>query len=220
MKKLAILLTMVMAMMIAVPAMAATKEYIPGVKVVTKTIKTANEDIKYPQVEMKNKDVANRINAQIAQVNKLFIEDHAAELADKSVNLMATYKVRYNMNGILSLTLLQEGYVQKAAHGFQAMRGLNFSSVDGSLIIPSDVSSLDKNIKIKDQFAPAYINSKLFAAQKAGKITLMPDFKGITTSPVDFYFDADTNVIAIFQPYEIAPYSAGIIEVNLQDDNK
>lgn len=218
MKKLSIMLALMMALFVAVPAMAAPKEHVQGVKVVTSTVKTTNKDLQYPQVVIKDKkDVQDRINGYIDAEVKAFVKDHQTELTDKSTAIKTSYKIRYNANTILSLTLLEEGYTKTAAHGFVTMRGMNFSTADGSLITPADISKLDKVAKMADQFAPKYINKIIKEEVKAGKLTVLPGFKGITAAPADFYFDANTNIIAIFQPYEIAPYSAGVIELSLEN---
>ena len=215
MKKITMFLVLAMALIIAVPAMAAPKEYIPGVKVETAVQKTATAKLKYPKVVMPEKTaVAERINGYIEQEMAAFQKDHAGEVDTK---LTSSYKVRYNSNSILSVTILEEGYTNKAAHGFKTMRGMNFSTDKGALLVPADISNMEKNIKMEDTFAVKNLNAKLQAAAKAGKVHLLKDFKGITAAPADFYFDKDTRLFVIFQPYEVAPYSDGVIELDTGD---
>ena len=220
MKKMRLVFAMVLALALAMPmvAMANMKVYFPGVKVVTKTIKDSNRDMKFPQVEMKGKQaIQDRINGYITQEVNLFLADHKAELAAKQAKVSCVYDVKYNANTVLSVTLLEEGYVDHAAHGFKTMRGLNFSTEDGHLITPQELSNSYVNVgMINDNpFALANIDAAVKAAAKAGKFTLLNDYKGITALPTDFYLDKDMNPVAIFQPATVAPYVNGILEVAL-----
>lgn len=220
MKKLRIVLAMVFALALATPmvAMASMKTYFPGVKIVTKTIKDSNRNLKFPQVEMQGKKaVEDRINGYISQEVNLFLADHKAELAAKQAKVSCVYDVKYNSNTILSVTLLEEGYVEHAAHGFKTMRGMNFSTEDGHLITPQELSNSYVNVGLinDNPFALKNIDAKVRAAAKAGKFTLLNDYKGIVALPGDFYLDKDMNPVAIFQPATVAPYVNGILEVAL-----
>ena len=55
---------------------------------------------------------------------------------------------------------------------------------------------------------------KIKAAQDG--IVLNPDFKGLDAVTQEFYFDDETNLHILFQPYEVAPYAAGVIDLKIQ----
>lgn len=69
-------------------------------------------------------------------------------------------------------------------------------------------------------FRPSQINKNIFAKAKGDNLLLFDNFKGIEEYPENFYLlDAKTPII-IFQQYEIAPYSSGIIKVPIIEETE
>ncbi|MEG0797709.1 MAG: hypothetical protein RR384_02845 [Acidaminococcaceae bacterium] len=197
-------------------AFAGTAATSPGVKV--EAVRFANEvmTLEYPQVrEMADATAQHKINGAILKEVNRFVAEYQKDLTNKSVKLTTSFQVRCNLDGIFSVTLLEEGMYERAAHGFRALQGLTFGAT-GEAITAQSITTLDKAAKETDQMLPLYANAALYRAQEAGEIVLFPEFKGVTDSVTNFYLDQETKVWAIFQPYEVGPYSSGIITVCLE----
>lgn len=116
------------------------------------------------------------------------------------VEMIGTYEVKNNQRNILSLTLSNYTYHEKAAHGMTYLRSLTFDLDTG------------KSYALSELFKPesAYIErlSTLIQQQMHERnIPLLHDFTTIRAEQ-DFYI-ADKTLVIFFQLYEITPYVYG-----------
>lgn len=118
------------------------------------------------------------------------------------------YKVTYNKNNILSITMLYYQY-SGGAHGLTTEKSYNFNLKTGEIIKLENLfkSSFDYNTKI-NQYIRNEIAKKPEEYFDNGAI-----FKGIKTKQ-DFYISND-GVVIYFQLYEISPYAGGIREFKI-----
>ncbi|MDL2281120.1 DUF3298 and DUF4163 domain-containing protein [Selenomonadales bacterium OttesenSCG-928-I06] len=87
------------------------------------------------------------------------------------------------------------------AHGNVIINTFNYDLKTGKKLSFKDVSKASLK----------QINKAIFAQAEG----FYDDFKGIKEYPETFYLDDDGSVVIVFQPYEIAPYVRGVIEVRI-----
>lgn len=170
-----------------------------------------NSEISYPLVIAKNDDATAKINKVIrAEVKKFFdgLKDSQNNIGGVGVD----YEIPCNHeNGILSVVLTEYVYFEGAAHPLTWKRGLNFNSDSGARLTADTLSEIAKH---GNDYTPAELTRKLKAYSKKNNLPLSADFQELTVIPEDFYFDDNLHVHFIFQQYEVAPYAAGIIDLD------
>ena len=90
----------------------------------------------------------------------------------------------------------------------------NFNSDSGVQLTADSLSEIGKEERGESAYSPKNVFRKLKAHVKREGIALFPDVKSLEKVPEDFYFDENLHVWFIFQQYDVAPYAAGIIEVD------
>lgn len=182
-------------------------------------IDTANyldlDGIFYPVVIVDDANAAAKINSEIRAEVKRFVEtidkqaqENNFEVADIEVD----YEIPCNHDGgILSVILTEYVNFEKAAHPSTFRRALNFNSDTGERITADSLSEIAKH---ETDYTPQEVTVKLKSYAKQTGIVLFEEFVQLEKVPEDFYFDDDLNVHFIFQQYEVAPYAAGIIDLN------
>jgi hypothetical protein len=214
---LALMSLVALPMTAGAAAKVVNKDTIAPATIKTVTDKYKGMELSYPQVEnLKNVAARHIINRDIIDTTAKFIEERQKQIEDGTTNMKVSYQVRFNKDSILSLTILEEGMDKGAAHGFKAMKGINYNYLTGEKITAEGLDKIAKNFKVKQFFTKDAINATLKKQAKEGKVTLLPDFKGISNIP-DFYLGGKfgLDVYAIFNPYEIGPYASGIQTVLL-----
>jgi hypothetical protein len=142
--------------------------------------------------------VQSKINyAIINTLNKLLIE--SSFYRPELVELIATFEIKNNQRGILSLNLIVYSFTG-GAHGITVVKSLTFDTKTG------------KRYDLKELFKPGSDYQKKISDQirvkiKEWDISLLEPFKGIQGNQ-DFYI-ADTSIVVYFQLYEISPYAQG-----------
>ncbi|WP_432357961.1 DUF3298 and DUF4163 domain-containing protein [Sporosarcina sp. UB5] len=157
-------------------------------------------NVYYPVVtQMKDSIVQRKINNIIIHtLNQILIEQQFYNPA--LVELLATFEIKNNQRGILSLNLIVYSFTG-GAHGMTIIKSLTFNVKTG------------KQYELKDLFKPGsdYVKklSDIIRVDiKKWDIPLLdPPFKEIRPDQ-DFYI-ADTSVIIYFQLYEITAYAWG-----------
>lgn len=177
--------------------------------------------ISYPQIEnLKNKEVQDKINLflEIQFLQALdnyedFISDTeslAEYPPDWFFNFETSYKINYLSDDFLSVTMEYYEYTG-GAHGNHSIQSFNIRLSDGENLTLGDI------IK-ENQFE----NLSLFCEQEILKMLnanslieggLFEDEINITPEQ-DFYIKPGYLVLQ-FDPYEIAPYAFGSIEIEL-----
>ena len=175
-------------------------------------------ELNYPIVKAKNAEVSQKINDVIFSEVSRFVNSSMEEVTNgnfNSVSLGIYYSVPCNHeNGILSIVLTEYVNYEGSAHPATYRRGLNFNSDSGVLLTAESLSEIGKEYRGESIYSPKNVMRKLKAHAKKEGIFLFPDVKSLEKVPEDFYFDEDLHVHFIFQQYDVAPYAAGIIEVD------
>ena len=154
-------------------------------------------NVKYPEFIIDDQKIGlEKVNNKVRSVADKFIKDLTRE--DNLVTAQLGYDIHY-------FTVYNGG-----AHGVSELKGYNYNIKTGEAL---------SFIKMFD-FRPSQINKNIFAKAKGDNLLLFDNFKGIEEYPENFYLlDAKTPII-IFQQYEIAPYSSGIIKVPIVEETE
>ena len=197
-----IFLTAVFALMILPSICGATE------------IKSANYkgdfQFSYPEVKTSSAIANAKINQRIREEIKNFIA--SAREPNPSVTATTDYKIPYDDDKVLSILLTEYVNYEHSAHPSVFLKALNFDVKSGKPINTVDLKKYDKKISPKD------LTRKLKAHAAREGIVLYPEFKAVDKLPNDFYFDENFHLHFIFQQYEVAPYAAGIIDVDVDEE--
>ena len=174
-----------------------------------------NPDVSYPLVIAKNIDATIKINQEIRAELKNFIDTVNKQMLEgdfNSVTVGVDYQIPCNHeNGILSIILTEYVNFEGSAHPSTYQRTLNFNSDSGVRLTADTLSEIAKH---EIDYTPAELTKKLRAYSKKNQLPLYEDFQQLTKTPDDFYFDDNLHVHFLFQQYEVAPYAAGIIDLD------
>ena len=185
------------------------------------TTARGNEDEKltYPVVHVGDSDIENKINEEICCEILGFIrriqefkENKGFEIAD----MRTSYEIGSNEAGntiILSILITESSYFKGAAHPSTYKRTLNFNLSSG------EIMGLDYLVEVGDGFQDGQLlerlNKKLRGKVERREIFLFEDALPLKKLPENFYWDKNLHVHFLFNNYEIAPYAAGIIDVDI-----
>ncbi|WP_163195672.1 DUF3298 and DUF4163 domain-containing protein [Clostridium thermarum] len=193
------------------------------VQVTEKVIKEDTEallvDIKLPVISgLTNKDIEKNLNSKFeteAMKLKSSLEEEAkGALQDSKDNNLefhkyevnTSYKVNYNRNDFLSITVVYYRYTG-GAHGLSYMKGYNIDLKTGHNYSLSQC--FDKNFNYKEIIDEVVLN-EMKANRELYFEDVINDFKGIEKDH-PFYIE-EGNLVVYFAEYEIAPYAHGIPE--------
>ena len=188
---------------------------IKPIQVTTKEYKDYNCTFKYPQIEIAgnpsaqdkiNKYIQDRISKgiergkSIAQLEK----DHEKNGRHYVCNM--DYKVGINDGKLLSMSFTDYAFTG-GAHGMSARVGATFDAKTGDLLRWDDLYPIvDDNVRMK-------INDNVRQQIREKNIAIFSPYKGIGKSKIPtFYLSENRKAVIVFQHYEIAPYSSGILE--------
>lgn len=183
------------------------------------------QDITLPVVTVPdNPQASAAINAQITKNIETFINQSDECYKDNEdwnkVYLGSSYTVTCNDGEILSIVLAKYINVVHAAHPMRYIHGLNFNPQTGEKIVAVDLKEFSAEKYGKDIYTSELLTNKL--AKKAAENDGLIIFDGtlpLSSLPEQFYFDADRHVHFLFQPYEIAPYVCGTIDVDMDTES-
>ncbi|WP_163216082.1 DUF3298 and DUF4163 domain-containing protein [Clostridium thermarum] len=193
------------------------------VLVTEKAIKEDTEallvDIKLPVLSgLANKDIEKNLNSKFeteAMRLKASLEEEAkGALQDSKDNNLeyhkyevnTSYKVNYNRNGFLSITVVYYRYTG-GAHGLSYMKGYNIDLKTGGIYSLSQL--FDKDFNYKEIIDEVVLN-EMKANRELYFEDAITDFKGIKKDH-PFYIE-EGNLVVYFAEYEIAPYAHGMPE--------
>jgi hypothetical protein len=198
--------------------------------VISKNIYKCTEDtsvfvkISYPQINnLKNSEIQNKINLFLEIQFLQALDNYEDFIADTEMlaeyppdwffNFETSYQVNYLSDDFLSVTMQYYEYTG-GAHGNHYIQSFNIRLSDGKTLSLNDVIK-EKQFENLSLFCEQEILKQLNANSliEAG---LFEDEINIT-SEQDFYIKPGFLVLQ-FDPYEIAPYSFGSIEVELSFD--
>lgn len=196
----------------------ATASANPGKKMVYVDENTISLDYMegvYPSVEARNPIAQAKINTEIEKVISNFeanIRSQNLKGNGDEVKGYVDYDVKANRHGIFSVIISTSTMYKGAAHPSTYYTGLSFDK-QGNRIYLNQILEDDKlsgdNYYTVDNLKAAVLD------QASDKIFNDPPLN-ITKFPKEFYLDSRRNLHVLFQPYDIAPYAAGLIDINLK----
>nr|WP_081755997.1 DUF3298 and DUF4163 domain-containing protein [Paucisalibacillus sp. EB02] len=172
------------------------------VQIVTLQVSGGSQKIiNYPQVvQMQNQSLERFINQAIIQETQALINQQVANMPSTVVEMLGTYEIKNNQRDVLSISLTNYTYHDKAAHGMTYIKSLTFDLESG------------KKCELKELFKPDSNYVEILSANIQQQIAqrdiqLIEDFTEISPNQ-DFYI-ADKTLVIYFQLYEITPYVYG-----------
>ena len=165
----------------------------------------------YPTVNTSNTFINTAINEKIREEVKNFFD--AIKQPDNSITATMSYEIPCDKNNILSIILTEYTYSEGAAHPLTFKRAINFDTRTGKLIKLDDLKRISREYAKADYSAKGITQKLKDYATREG-IYLFSDFKELETLPENFYFDENFHLHFIFQQYDVAPYAAGIIDLD------
>lgn len=118
--------------------------------------------------------------------------------------------IRYNQRCRLSVSFVDESYTG-GAHGMHLETVYNYNLRDGKRYRLQDVI---KN-KTEEDKVNNYLKKQMTELKAQGRYDFFLDsFKGVNMKDGQFYF-YDQGIVIVFQEYEVAPYSNGIIHLKV-----
>lgn len=173
----------------------------------------------YPVVRVEDKAAEQKINAAIvAEVDKFVtgVRQRAQEIGAEISDVHTSYEVGSNEAGntvILSIVLTESNYYKRAAHPATYRHALNFNTATGELITLDYLLNVGEGINESELLR--HVEGKLKAHAARKNLYLFPESFPLKELPRDFYWDEQLHLHFIFQHYQVAPYSEGIIDVDI-----
>lgn|SRR5690606_6982382 len=155
----------------------------------------------YPQVtQLQNRQIEQHINRTIINHTQKLMDIQFGNMPSVIVEMVGSFEIKNNQRDILSLTLSNYAYPDRAAHGMTYLEALTFNVITG------------KQYQLKDLFKPGsnYIEiiSRIIKEQiKKRDLPVINEFREIKPDQ-DFYI-ADKTVVIYFQLYDLVPYAYG-----------
>lgn len=172
------------------------------VPVITESIYPGpNQTVFFPRaIYMRNLVTQHKMNQTIIQEAQKLIRKQIENMPSTVIEMIGSYEIKNNQRNVLSLTLSNYTYHDKAAHGMTYLTSLTFDVDTG------------KKYSLAQLFKPGshYIDrlSSLIQQQiKERDIPLIHEFTAIRPDQ-DFYI-ADKTLVIYFQLYELTPYVYG-----------
>lgn len=180
--------------------------------------------IAYPHFDgMLDEAAQDKMNNAIENVVEQFIEAAQRRIDNAKQDnthyfrpvVQLNYKVWYNDDGVLSITLNSYEFFG-GAHGMSTLTGYTFNLQSGDAIPYQDLFEWNSNSrefayhKIMEQVT----ERKIFLFPEEDQNKVAKKLRDPAYSPNYYLTDKDKPVI-IFQQYEIAPYAAGILQFTM-----
>lgn len=157
----------------------------------------------YPQFYgLDDPKVQEQINGEVTKSVKQFIEECRKDKFLKEAKI--SYELNYLAKNKVSFEVSMYSY-SGGAHGMTSVKGYTYDLKSGRQYTFTQLFD----------YRPSEINKAIFKQSKANDWILFDDFKGIDNYPDNFYLDEKGAPVILFQQYEIAPYSTGIIRVHM-----
>ena len=178
-----------------------------------------NESLKYPVVEVGDAAIDAKINGAIRDEILRFIKEihYAAQDNGSEIGGIYTkYKIGSNEAGntvILSVLLTESSYFKGAAHPSTYLHTLNFNLSNGDLMGMDYLLEVGEGLK--EGYLMERLEKNLRKKVKRENLFLFENALPLKNLPENFYWDKNLHVHFVFQQYEIAPYAAGIIDVDI-----
>ena len=174
----------------------------------------------YPVVHLSDAAVAEKINGKILTEIQSFIKQmHYAAQYDgqKVAGMYTSYEVGSNEAGgtvILSIIISESSYFEGAAHPSTVKHVLNFNTASGNLMGVDHLTDIGSGVS-RQEILQRLEQALIRHCEREG-IKLFDEALPLKHLPENFYWDENLHVHFIFQQYDIAPYAAGIIDVDIE----
>ena len=178
-----------------------------------------SETLIYPIVRTGDEAVDKKINNRILAELRDFIKSchYAVQYDGRSIGGMYTnFEVPCNRAGntvILSIVLTESVYYKDAPRPTTYRHALNFHAETGAKISHRYLTDVGDGSNPK--FSLENISEKLREHCQRNEIYLFDNALPLKNMPQYFYFDENLHVHFIFGQDEIAPYAAGIIDLDM-----
>lgn len=171
----------------------------PKAVIAFKALAYDNGTGKHPVVSgLASKEAQDKINRFMLKEARTFMEG-ATEAKYASWDAA----IAYNKNGLISFTAFYDTYFEGAAHGLPGLKGYTFDTASGKMLQLRDLYDVDGEGKV-------FINQEIKRHVTENDVMLFEPFDSISANPE--YYLIPEYVVIVYQPYEIAPYAAGILE--------
>lgn len=180
-----------------------------------------NDKLVYPVVSLSNRDVTQKINvAIVAEIDRFLTGVYRnAQVNNFNVaDVRTNFEVGSNESGgtvILSLVLTESCYYAGAAHPATVKHTLNFNVGAGDLMGLDYLTDIGEGVSVDE--LRGRVERALISHSKRENLYLFEEALPLKNLPENFYWDANLHVHFIFQHYEVAPYAAGIIDVDIDE---
>ncbi len=208
MRKIFLMLAFVMMLMSSARAATIEEAHFNG-----------DEKLTYPVVSTGDAAIDQKINRKIQEELMSFIKGmhYDAQYYDRKVlDARTSYEVGSNQAGgtvILSIVMTESRYFEGAVHPATWQHALNFNTSSGNRMGLDYLTEVGEGLR--EGYLVERLEQKLREQSARENIYLFPDALPLKKLPEDFYWDSNLHVHFVFQHYEIAPYAAGIIDVDI-----
>ena len=178
-----------------------------------------NDNLIYPVVHMADAAIESKINGKIQTEIQSFIKQmhYAAQYDGQKVTFMSTsYEVGSNESGgtvILSIVITESSNYEGAAHPSTVKHALNFNTSSGTLMGMDYLTEVGEGVS-PEEFRNRIERALVKHCRREG-IQLFDNALPLKQLPQEFYWDANLHIHFIFNHYDVAPYAAGIIDVDI-----
>lgn len=169
-------------------------------------------DVSYPDVSVSGNAAATAQIRQYYTNEAKETQDFFNKQKDKAgstsfVTETKSYEVTHNDGKYLSIVESGEIYFGRDAHPTHWKKGATFDLTTGKKVTWQEV------LKPGDEkyFTIKKINQAIFTS----KYKLSSYFTGLTELPENYYLDKSGSIHFLFGLYEVAPYSTGIVDINM-----
>ncbi|MFT8309945.1 MAG: DUF3298 and DUF4163 domain-containing protein [Sporolactobacillus sp.] len=185
-------------------------------------IQQLSEGISYPQITsgLEDQQIMDQMNRvfrkhaeNVQKTDKKYKEQYAH---DQLISAAGPYyahtqpTVRFNSNCLLSVSFIDESYTG-GAHGMHYEKVYNYDTRSGRQYQLNDIIHTKKELKKVN----AYLKKQMIKLKNEGRYDFFLDsFKSVDLKNGQFYF-YDHGIVIVFQEYEVAPYSNGIIHLKV-----
>lgn len=187
-----------------------------------------NIDVHYPEVKgladkkfqktlnQYFKDHVMQLQKQIKKEAKIEYENHIADTPSYKYEMISTYSVKESLNQYLVISLFDYIYTG-GAHGLPTQSYVTVDLSENKILTLDQL--FDDKIDYKKQIKDLVVKQIEERTDKKDKF--FDDFYDLVnlTEAYNFYITSKGDLVIVFNVYEVAPYSTGVMEFTLKKEN-